>query len=368
MRNFINWVRGLGNKKIGNKRRLFKLLEEHEVIVADVGSTGGLNFRWRELLGKLRVYSFDPDQRAVSLQNQSEVVFKTGLWSKKTEMPLFLTKFPPASSIYKPNNKVLNDFLNASCHEIIGEDKIILDDMHSVLKNYSSPDFIKVDAEGADLHILKGAEQFLSTTVFGVQVEVQFIERYIGSPMFSDIDTYLRRHGYFLMDLSRESWIRSSNLWGLNASPQVIWADAVYLLSETELLKRSAELNIGDVKVFLVKIISVAMIYGFYDYAISIVDAFMDNDRISKNAAIELKNLIEKSVQPAYKVLTIKFLLVMMAVSAVIVTFPSPKHRKSAETFFKIAMAGFFKAVYKMFSRVGPSNVAVSDFFPPNGW
>ncbi len=366
MRKFINWIREFGNKKIANKEKLFNLLEE-EIVVADVGSTGGLDFRWRELLGKLVVYSFDPDERAVLLKNQSEVVFKTGLWSKKAEMPLYLTKFPPASSVYKPNSEILEGFLNADCHEIVGEDKIVLDDMKTVLAHHRAPDFIKVDAEGADLHILKGAEQFLLETTFGVQVEVQFVERNVGSPMFSDIDAYMRRHGYFLMDLSRESWIRVSNLWGLQASPQVIWADAVYLLSESELVKRSADLHEKEAKIFLMKIISIGLIYGFYDYAVAVVEKFMVNGRISKGDAMELKTLIAKSIQPASKVLLVKFLFILIAVMAVLVTFPSPRYRKSAKSFLKIAMAGFFKAMHRVFSRGGPSDVAVSDLHP-HGW
>ena len=83
-------------------------------------------------------------------------------------------------------------------------------------------DFIKLNVQGAELEILKGAQDALGT-VLGIEAEVSFVELYLGRPFFSDIDAFLRRSGFHFFDLlglhnmgRAESPVTSMHTPGLN--------------------------------------------------------------------------------------------------------------------------------------------------------
>jgi hypothetical protein len=62
-------------------------------------------------------------------------------------------------------------------------------------------DYLKVDTQGAELSILKGAGDLLDSARV-LEVEVEFNPIYKGQPLFSDVDTFLRDKGFVLWKLS----------------------------------------------------------------------------------------------------------------------------------------------------------------------
>jgi len=67
-------------------------------------------------------------------------------------------------------------------------------------------DFIKLNVQGAELDILKAGGKALDTAL-GLLVEVAFVESYLGRPMFSDIDPFLRGAGFTFFDLLAHHYI-----------------------------------------------------------------------------------------------------------------------------------------------------------------
>ena len=61
--------------------------------------------------------------------------------------------------------------------------------------NRDEIDFLKMDVQGAELSVLKGAER-LAPTALVIQTEVEFAPLYINQPLFSDVDVHLRRIGF----------------------------------------------------------------------------------------------------------------------------------------------------------------------------
>ncbi len=61
-------------------------------------------------------------------------------------------------------------------------------------------DFIKLDTQGAELDIFRGAERTLKS-VRMLEVEVEFNELYTGQPLFGDVDRHLRERGFVLWRL-----------------------------------------------------------------------------------------------------------------------------------------------------------------------
>jgi hypothetical protein len=62
-------------------------------------------------------------------------------------------------------------------------------------------DVLKVDAQGYDLEVLRGATQLLARGVKAINCECQFAPEYQGCATFSQIDQFLAAHGYALHQL-----------------------------------------------------------------------------------------------------------------------------------------------------------------------
>ena len=74
-------------------------------------------------------------------------------------------------------------------------------------------DLLKIDTQGFDLDVLQGAEQALSDElVSNVLVELNFIKMYQGQSSAEEINTYLNKYGFFLVDYYEK--VRRSNTIG----------------------------------------------------------------------------------------------------------------------------------------------------------
>lgn len=238
------------------------MLGEEKLFVADVGATGGPETRWKKWMGYCHFYTFDPDPRAQSWDSAS-TNFPVGLWSEPCIKTLNLMKFPQASSLFEINHRALDSFLNAWCHIQVGKENIALDTLDRLLGN-NPLDFLKIDAEGAELEILKGGKDLIRDKCLGLQLEVSFCEKHKNAPFFSELDPVLREQGFQLFQLQREQWIRKNNLFCLESSPQLIWGNALYLLSKETFLQR---LKVSSNReAFFAKYALILLTYHLYDY------------------------------------------------------------------------------------------------------
>jgi len=337
------------------------ILADTKIVIADIGSTGGLDSKWQPIHNYLMVYAFDPDERAFNRQNNNLEVINTALWSSQAILKIYLTKFPSASSVFEPNTLILNKFLNYDCHEVIGLEEIKAKTLDQALTKVTNIDFIKVDAEGADLQILLGANKFLESTVIGIQTEVQYIERNIGSPFFSDIDPEIRGYGFWLMELKNQSWIRRSNIFNAQSVPQLIWGDAVYMISCEEATKRSRNLNQDDRKLLLKKIIVLAATLKFYDYAFEMIKLFENEELIESHFAEELMNKIKRSMSTNFQIIfsCLVNYIIVYTLGVFVKIFTSKKElieHLQLETSSKL-----LGAFSNLLSRHGPNKVAINN-------
>jgi hypothetical protein len=110
-------------------------------------------------------------------------------------------------------------------------------------------DHMKIDAQGAELAILEGAARSLSS-VRSLNLEVQFSRLYEGTPLFGDIDLFLRERGFVLWRLGELSHCGFDNASANFEVPeifnydsrrvdvsagggQLLWANAYYVRKET---------------------------------------------------------------------------------------------------------------------------------------
>jgi hypothetical protein len=88
-------------------------------------------------------------------------------------------------------------------------------------------DFLKLDAQGAEFAILRGAESLIRRCVLGLEIEVEFLPLYNGQPLFSDVDPYVRSLGFELFELRPTPW-KYAHGNAPNSPGQIAFADALY--------------------------------------------------------------------------------------------------------------------------------------------
>jgi FkbM family methyltransferase len=104
-------------------------------------------------------------------------------------------------------------------------------------------DLLKLDIQGAELMVLRHAEARLAEAVV-VQAEVEFLPLYRGQPLFSEVELFLRRHGFrlhrFFPEVSRAFrpvLVNGDPYAGLS---QLVWADAVFVRDPARLDRLTA--------------------------------------------------------------------------------------------------------------------------------
>lgn len=97
-------------------------------------------------------------------------------------------------------------------------------------------DILKIDTDGYDFDVLRGAERTLADGCLAVEIEIQFHGRISErSNTFCNIDGFLREHGFTLFKLAPVSYARSAlprpfllDIPAQTECGQIVWADAFY--------------------------------------------------------------------------------------------------------------------------------------------
>ena len=159
--------------------------------------------------------------------------YPVALGEKKEQRNLYETRSPMCTSLYKPNVPLLSVFNRLEVVALKSESyvqTISLDEFVQANK-IGSIDFIKIDVQGAEYDIFKGAASVLKSTVFVVS-EVEFVPLYEGQPLFGDVTEILSKN-----DLMFHKFLalngRPIKQVKINGNPrhpsQHLWSDAIYL-------------------------------------------------------------------------------------------------------------------------------------------
>jgi FkbM family methyltransferase len=141
----------------------------------------------------------------------------------------------------------------------------------------SKPTFIKIDMEGAELKILKGASQALADGVLGVSVEVCLQPLRKGAPSFEDVRAYLADRGFSMFDMKVDNWTRGivADHDGPKTWPgrgQAVRCRATFLRDMMPELEVSRSLTAHH-RLKIAKLASLAEVLGFSDYSVELLVA-----------------------------------------------------------------------------------------------
>lgn len=145
---------------------------------------------------------------------------------------LNVNNYDATSSLFELNDDLYRNFFGWNKLETVRRETVEtkrLDDLLSVEKI----DFLKVDVQGADLMVLQSGERILKST-HCIHCEVEFSPIYKDQPLYQDIAAYLRKRGFYLVDILIKSRNAYVNTDGVEPQDRLIWADALFFCESNE--------------------------------------------------------------------------------------------------------------------------------------
>jgi FkbM family methyltransferase len=232
--------------------------------VVDVGCRWGFAAAWEQLADHCQVVGFDPDvvecerlREHYRSSPQVEVV-ALALGAESGPATLHVTKDPSGNSLYPTVTDVVERFPALAGGQVDHTLEITLTtlDEWCAEQGRDRVDVIKIDTQGSELEVLKGAARTLAT-VRAIEVEVEFNPLYEGVALFGDIDRFLRAHGFVLWrlrDLAHYAQLGSATDWraqetqhydGYQAryhagAGQLFWANAYFVKADVAAPDRAA--------------------------------------------------------------------------------------------------------------------------------
>lgn len=261
----------------------FRLLpQDLTLTLADIGSAGGLQPRWRPARRHVAAMLFEPREDGAVRQVGQDRIYPTALSSQPGRETLNITALANMSSTLVPNGDLLSTFRKKGPHvEIVDRIELQVDMLDQVCaRDGRSVDAMKVDTQGSELAILKGCELALKNSVLLAEVEISFLERYKGQALAAEIIGHMAARGFDLIEIHRPKRYRAKNSSNV-ANPglglgqragRIAYADAIFFIQEQRLLDRLARLPSGDAETIALRAMVSLMVYGKADVAARLLD------------------------------------------------------------------------------------------------
>lgn len=205
---------------------------DDKVKLIDVGARGGIDSRWKPYYQNIEVLAFEPDPKECGVLNSQPFPYSVRFLpvalgaQDGEEATLNICKSPGCSSLLKPNMELCSAYPYGTEMEVVKRIPMILNRMDTVCADFQ-PDVIKIDTQGTELDVLRGAGRLLNDTL-AVELEVEFVSQYEGQKLFADVDIYMRKQGFMLRGIRRTYWRTKAN-YEHPYGGQIFHGDALYL-------------------------------------------------------------------------------------------------------------------------------------------
>lgn len=257
-----------------------EFFRQNPLQICDVGARGELFKPFNQVPDdRLKIFGFEPDAKEAERLSKiydpaRRVYFPTGLWEKTEAVKLSYARHAGNSSIHPPDMERLKA-LFPNQHWDTRDPKEIIDIHVSSLDDIAAEhpmdcDLLKVDTQGSEYEILKGAEKQLSRSISFVLLETWTFEVHKGQALSGKIMEWMNGRGFELVRVYQGAD------WHRKQVSQLEEPGLRTLIGLDLLFARRTHDTAGK----SVKAASLAELYGFPDLALQILEnAPVDTDQ-----------------------------------------------------------------------------------------
>lgn len=225
-----------------------------DCVVIDAGARYGLHPTWGDLQGLVDFHLFEMDgaeAERLARKYQADpriTVYPTALYSSDTTLTFSVSQHQALNSVFQANDGLLSDNDYMLREFAVTEERKA--EARAIDSLFAGRDvhFLKLDVEGAEYELLKGATRALASTVLGVRSEVLFAPIYQGAPLFGDLHRLMLDHGFELLNFD---YTGAGNKAGRFTLPgrygKLLSSDAVWVVGNQRLFSAKGERLLHDV-------------------------------------------------------------------------------------------------------------------------
>ena len=227
----------LGYRKMDGKHQIIHHIDAQKKLInnkttpliLDVGANIGQTAKmYRSKFPQATIYSFEPvpesfQKLKTKFQNDKLVKpYQLALSEHTGEVNFYINKQSESCSLLSSASEGTNWCPPGALETIktVSVPSMTLDHFCS-REGINHIDILKMDAQGGELMVLKGAHDLLlKGSIDVIYTEVLFVPLYDGQAYFHDLSLLLSRYGYLLFDIFDKRHAKNGN---------VKWADAIFI-------------------------------------------------------------------------------------------------------------------------------------------
>lgn len=250
----------------------------------DVGARGGVHDLVAPIAAMTAVLGFEPDPAACAELN--DLFSKGSVWAATSFLPVALSDRAgpatlhlceaPTNHSLRPVNRDFAERYRMVKFAQTGRFELETQTLDHVLFEGGAGDrrwgeFMKLDTQGTELEILRGAERTLREQCVALFVEVEFCRIYEDQALFSDLEIFLRDRGFsfFGFHTTHERSRKALDKRRFAGRERLLHADAVFFkdplpggAGQRALTERESQV-----------LFTVALLLGYFDYALELAEA-----------------------------------------------------------------------------------------------
>ena len=207
-------------------QRQKELLKGKANVIFDVGANrGNTTLKYLKFFPNAMVHSFEP------FPDSYKVFFDLHKNNLNVNLNKYALSNDIGSSILNVNKSVdTNSFLESkkiganSDKSCVSVGQILIEtntiDNYCSINNIKEIDILKIDVQGSEIEVLKGALDMLRNgSIKLICIETYFKQQYVNQPLFHDISKLLYNHNFALQDIY-DPYYSGNN---------IVWCDSIFV-------------------------------------------------------------------------------------------------------------------------------------------
>ncbi len=137
-------------------------------------------------------------------EHNGQVIYENALLGPEDNKSVEFTEMETGSSVFEESSPYDRNKVSRT--------QVTLDTLVDSHPQFKQPDFLKLDVQGYELEVLKGASELLTNTQI-ILMEASFIPVNKGAPLIDEVIQFMSVRNYRLLDLCSQIRRKDGSLW-----------------------------------------------------------------------------------------------------------------------------------------------------------